>query len=110
PGALFYPVTWLYRTSPLVLLGLLGLALTPLLRGKRPVRFWRGHRGNRNLATENLTGLSPKNLDNTVLASFWRYLPLILLFLAGYYLLMTIGEKKQDRYFLPVYPWLNLLA
>jgi hypothetical protein len=23
---------------------------------------------------------------------------------------MTLGEKKQERYFLPVYPWLNLLA
>jgi hypothetical protein len=23
---------------------------------------------------------------------------------------MTIGEKKQDRYFLPVYPWLSLIA
>jgi hypothetical protein len=23
---------------------------------------------------------------------------------------MTVGEKKQDRYFLPVYPWLNLIA
>ncbi|NJN98372.1 MAG: hypothetical protein HC875_31920, partial [Anaerolineales bacterium] len=31
-------------------------------------------------------------------------------FIFGFYLLMTIGEKKQDRYFLPVYPWLNLIA
>ena len=23
---------------------------------------------------------------------------------------MTIGEKKQGRYFLPAYPWLNLMA
>jgi hypothetical protein len=35
---------------------------------------------------------------------------LILIFITGYYLLMTIGEKKQDRYFLPVYPWLNFVA
>ena len=34
----------------------------------------------------------------------------MLLFILGYYLLMTIGEKKQDRYFLPVYPWIDLIA
>ncbi len=57
-----------------------------------------------SLRTSLLT-FQPSNL-----LTFFRYLPLILLFILGFYLLMTIGEKKQDRYFLPVYPWLNLIA
>ncbi|MBI1879689.1 MAG: glycosyltransferase family 39 protein, partial [Chloroflexi bacterium] len=83
PGVLFYLVTWLYRTSPLVLVGVIAGLITSLPR--HPVTPSPFHR-------------------------FFRYLPLILLFILGYYLLMTLGEKKQERYFLPVYPWLNLIA
>ncbi|RMF02241.1 MAG: hypothetical protein D6768_08760 [Chloroflexi bacterium] len=86
PGALFYPVTWAYRTTPLVMLGLAvalaaGVAVW-LRRGRGSARY----------------------------AGFFKYLPLMLLFVAGYYLLMTWGEKKQDRYFLPAYPWANFIA
>lgn len=92
PGPLFYPVTWLFRSSPLIaiggILGLVGWMVYGLRR--RP------------------TADSPPQALS--LEDFFRYLPLILIFIGGYYLLMTIGEKKQDRYFLPVYPWLNLIA
>lgn len=106
PGALFYPVTWLYRTSPLVLIGVI-TTLIAWLTSQRT-----GKSGDpRNVSA------SPSSNPPTLPASdppsfrpFFRYLPLILLFIAGFYLLMTIGEKKQDRYFLPVYPWLNLIA
>ncbi len=84
PGILFYPITWLYRTSPLVLLGLLSLV---------GVVAWS--------RTKN-------RLDEQL--SIRKFLPLLLLFILGYYILMTIGEKKQDRYFLPVYPWFDLIA
>jgi 4-amino-4-deoxy-L-arabinose transferase-like glycosyltransferase len=111
PGALFYPVTWLYRTSPLVLLGVVSALMAwPL--------YWRKNKGaNGELAAKR--DESENKSSSFILAgrsalgspsSFPRYLPLILLFIAGFYLLMTIGEKKQDRYFLPVYPWLNLIA
>lgn len=89
PGPLFYPLTWLYRTSPLVLLGV--VAALPARLKTRQTRN-RPDPGSRTAA------------------AFIRFLPLILLFILGYYLLMTIGEKKQDRYFLPVYPWLNFIA
>jgi hypothetical protein len=85
PGPLFYPVTWLFRATPLVVAGVVAAAATWL------VPKWRKRSGNANSLILN-------------------YLPLILLFIAGYYLMMTIGEKKQDRYFLPVYPWLTLIA
>lgn len=105
PGALFYPVTWLYRITPLVLLGvvsaLIGWGIS-----------WRKDRSIPRPANEPTNEESePKNSTFTPqLSAFFRYLPLILFFIAGYYLLMTIGEKKQDRYFLPVYPWFNLIA
>jgi hypothetical protein len=81
PGPLFYLVTTLYRLSPLVMLGA-PAALVAWLR---------------------------KSGDDAT-HSFFRYLPLILLFIADFYLLVTIAEKKQERYFLPAYPWLDLLA
>ncbi len=94
PGPLFYPITWLYRISPLVLPGLIALITASLLRKNR-----------------NNQSTSPTHSQFTIHNSqFIHYLPLILLFILGYYLLMTIGEKKQDRYFLPVYPWFNLIA
>lgn len=107
PGALFYPVTWLYRTSPLVLLGILiPLVTWPLSR--------RANKTAENQAADQ-PPISQSTSPSTPALSafhspFTRYLPLILLFILGYYLLMTIGEKKQERYFLPVYPWLNLFA
>ena len=94
PGALFYPISWLFRASPLVLLGLVWLLFASL---------W--------LKLSRKSNQSPKDSAFRLPPSaFPRYLPLILLFILGYYLLMTIGEKKQERYFLPVYPWINLIA
>ncbi len=91
PGPLFYPVTWLYRATPLVLLGIIAAPITWLLARRRS-----------HPPEKEATGLD--------WSAFRRYLPLIGLFILGYYLFMTIGEKKQDRYFLPVYPWLNLVG
>ncbi|MBE7471417.1 MAG: hypothetical protein DPW09_04775 [Anaerolineae bacterium] len=129
PGALFYPVTWLYRTSPLVLVGVVSALIA------WPLHWRKSQAGNGELANGEWSAqpgevedkpsirsanlqpapqtFQPSNLPTfqpSTLSSFPRYLPLILLFIFGFYLLMTIGEKKQDRYFLPVYPWLNLIA
>lgn len=103
PGPLFYPATWLYRTTPPVLVGVVVLLLA-----------WVRQHGKIR-ADEPADGIprSPIGLFATPalwVRPFLRYLPLLLLFILGYYLLMTMGEKKQDRYFLPVYPWLNLMA
>ena len=96
PGPLFYPVTWLYHTSPLVMLGLVGVLIVWL------------HKDKGRGAEEQKSGGDPAFIRQP--STLTRYLPPILLFILGYYLLMTIGEKKQERYFLPVYPWLDLLA
>jgi hypothetical protein len=95
PGALFYPVTWLYRASPLIIPGVAAAVVLWLvaLKQKRP----NGEQPGADRAQASSRALG-------------RYVPLVLLFIAGYYLLMTVGEKKQDRYFLPAYPWLMLIA
>jgi hypothetical protein len=95
PGFLFYPVTWLFRITPLVIVGVLlavGGWLTWLITARR-----RSPAGLGDRLGEEIT-------------VFFRMLPLFLLFVFGYYLLMSIGEKKQGRYFLPAYPWLDIIA
>jgi hypothetical protein len=95
PGPLFYPITWLYRTSPLVVLGVVTTLALSLVQWQR----------NRKSASAN------KNTPSPVFQStFSRYFPLVLIFILGYYLLIINSAKKQERYFLPVYPWFNFLA
>jgi hypothetical protein len=102
PGPLFYLVTWLYHTSPLVMLGLVGLVFA--------LFHYRGAKPAPPQSPANQPALNNNSPFTIHYSSFFRYLPLILFFILGYYVLMTIGEKKQERYFLPAYPWLDLIA
>ncbi|MDX1524569.1 MAG: glycosyltransferase family 39 protein, partial [Anaerolineae bacterium] len=87
PGPLFYVASWLYRVSPMVILGVLVAA----------AGGWRAWRA--------------RNDDEAApLSQFRRYAPLVWLFIIGYFILVAVSEKKQERYFLPVYPWLNLIG
>jgi len=77
----FYPLTYLWRTTPFVLLGL-GLAAWSFIRRDDP-------------------------FDK--LNTRWTTIALLLTafaYLAG----MTLGDKKFDRYLLPVYPLLDIIA
>jgi hypothetical protein len=85
PGVLFYPVTWLYRTTPLILVGIVGIVIAGLSAVKQ-------------------------RKASPALAQFFRYLPLLLIFIVGYMVMLSIGQKKQERYFLPAYPWFDLIA
>jgi hypothetical protein len=81
PGAYFYPITFLWRTTPVVLIGLLltGFALAfPHLR--------------------------------LIHAKQRRSLGGLLLFVLLFTAFMTVGAKKFDRYLLPIYPPLDLMA
>lgn len=81
PGTLFYPVTYLWRSTPISLIGL-GLATVALVSRKpRLVRA-----------------------DN--------HGPLLMLVLFGlfFFVFMGMGAKKFDRYLLPAYPPLDLVA
>jgi hypothetical protein len=81
PGAFFYPVTYLWRTTPVTLIGLaLAVAALGMPRAKL---------------------LRPRTRD-----------PLLLLLLFGvlFTVFIGLGAKKFDRYLLPAYPPLELVA
>ena len=78
----FYPRYFLWRTTPLVLIGLI-LAIPPLARRKAALLLGAGVRRN---------------------------LLLLLVYAAVYTVFMTLGAKKADRYFLPVHLPLDLAA
>ncbi len=80
PGALFYPLAYLWRTTPATLLGL-GLAAVAVLHPRSPL----DERTRRTAAVLALFALS--------FAAF-----------------MTLGAKKFDRYLLPAFPALDLVA
>jgi hypothetical protein len=77
----FYPLTFLWRTTPLVLLGL-GLAIPAY------IFQW---------------GIFERKETRQLVAG-------ALLFVLLFYILMQFGDKKYDRYLLPVFPFLNMLA
>jgi 4-amino-4-deoxy-L-arabinose transferase-like glycosyltransferase len=83
PGPLFYPVVWLLRSTPLNLLGLAMLFI------------W--------LARRDKSGAA---MERRRVTSVYICLGYVLFFSA----VMTWGAKKQDRYLLPIFPVLDLLA
>jgi hypothetical protein len=92
PGLIFYPLNFLLRATPAMLLGLLvGLALlAPRL--KTTLSNWRT--GPRSLAAL---------LDE---AGLWALLAYALLYIGG----MSLGSHKQDRFIMAAFPALNILA
>ncbi len=81
PGLGFYALVTLFRTTPLLWLGWLLLIPTALMRSM-------SQRGNR-----------------------WTHVALLMaLYALAYGLLVTLGGKKQDRYILPAFPALVMLA
>jgi hypothetical protein len=80
PGAQFYPVVFLWRTSPVILLGLLFAMAACFL---------------------------PASLGRVFPRRTVAYLAL---FAVVYALILTVGEKKLDRYILPSQAALNLIA
>jgi len=97
PGFWFYPVTWLWRTTLPVLLGVV-LAITALAFRGRP---------QKRLLYVTSPGASPERQRITYRR--WALL-LLLLFAVGFCLFMNVGAKKFDRYVLPIYGVLDLAA
>lgn len=92
PGPLFYPVAWAMRTTPAVLLG---LALAAAL-ARRPAPSGAGSIGAGDAP-------EPVATRRAVLASLLAYAAI---FGVG----MTLGAKKFDRYLLPAFPAVDLVA
>jgi hypothetical protein len=91
PGMLFYPAVLLWRTSPVSLIGL-GLALVAsvvILRHRSPDR------------------LAPLKTDrSSETSTVWA----LWLFVCWFGLALSLGDKKFDRYLLPIFPALDILA
>lgn len=85
PGPFFYPVALLFRLTPLTLLGLGGSLLA--LRRRIPA----------------LARADPRRWYIMQILSLWAFILLYVLF-------MTTGAKKFDRYLLPVFPMIDILA
>ncbi|HEU5100318.1 MAG TPA: glycosyltransferase family 39 protein [Roseiflexaceae bacterium] len=99
PGPLFYLVAVLWRSSPLMLIGLLAL----------PLAFWRS-RWDKDHGARNKEADEEGESASFVL----RRSSLVLLALLSWVLLfglaVTVGGKKFDRYSLPIWPTLDVLA
>ncbi len=106
PGWLFYPVVALWRITPVVLVGLL-LALWSLARRRGDDTRRRreaGEEARRRMANERMANEhTPCVVDGATLI-------ILLAYIVFYTLLITVGGKKQDRYLLPVFPALAMLA
>ncbi len=104
PGALFYLVADLFRTTPAMLLGLLGLpfALIWATDYRRPT-------ADHQPPTDDPGKRAWQQLGDQ-LGHERRALLALLAFVALWTLVMTLGPKKFDRYTLPTWPALLALA
>ncbi len=91
PDLSFYPINFLWRTTPITLLGLLA-ALVLLFQKK-------------SVFPQN----NGKDVPHSRGSQRWAILAL-LLFALGFGTFMTLGLKKFDRYILPSIPPLDLVA
>lgn len=101
PGPLFYPVMWFFRTNFWSMLGVfaaLGLGVAALRR-----RWISSSLPNR--LKRAALALSPRRPGDQTGLLIW-----IGAFLFFFLIFVTLGEKKQDRYSLPLYPMLDAVA
>jgi 4-amino-4-deoxy-L-arabinose transferase-like glycosyltransferase len=85
PGPLFYPVVAFLRMTPLTMLGL-------------ALAAWGGVRSLRTKSPPD----SPDTLGRSAIS--------LLIYILLYAAIMTFGSHKQDRYLMPVFPALDILA
>jgi 4-amino-4-deoxy-L-arabinose transferase-like glycosyltransferase len=111
PGPAFYPAVLLWRSTPVTLLGLL---LAVVAAGLPTVRF----------ATRRTRRLEVVSLPSPLPQVFRRQVPqppmpagfelqnvtALFVFVLWFGLILSTGDKKFDRYLLPVFPAVDLLA
>jgi hypothetical protein len=103
PGALFYIVSNLFRMTPVMLIGLLAAALA----------FWPAKGEGRRTKDERQSSIRVVGRWPFVFgrwSSEQRTLLALLAFALFWTLVMTLGPKKFDRYTLPTWPALLVLA
>lgn len=103
PGLRFYPLVYLWRTTPVTWLGL-ALAGLWLLLPHAP--FARGVEWKSDLSLERFARVPAKPAGTDPKFT----LAMLLLFALSYFLLISVGIKKLDRYLLPVFAPLDVVA
>jgi hypothetical protein len=106
-SGLFYPVTLLYRVTPLVL-GCSAIAVHYLGKGFRPRP---SHVIPERLPPSGAPQLPGLRESGEVEKWDWeKNLAWLLAYVFLFTLVVSIGTKKADRYLLPVYPMLDIVA
>jgi 4-amino-4-deoxy-L-arabinose transferase-like glycosyltransferase len=101
-GALFYPAVFALRSTPLMLVGLALLAVEAVARARNRRREWdRGKAGQGGLSHSPSVPLS---------LPLWGPVVTLLAYALLFGLVMTFAAKSFDRYLLPAFPALDLLA
>jgi len=95
PGLFFYPFVFLMRLTPLVLLGLIGA----LWRLTLPA--FRASSSASNLSAVKQFEADPFAIKGTFI---------LIIYVLLYALVMTFGSHKQDRYLMPIFLGLDILA
>jgi 4-amino-4-deoxy-L-arabinose transferase-like glycosyltransferase len=107
PDIRFYLISFLWRTTPVTLIGL--IAAPVMLLRKDPISHPESEpwsQAHNSLSNSSITGKS----------SFWNVasqkwaMEMLLLFALGFGAFMTIGLKKFDRYVIPSFATLDLVA
>ncbi|MFB0545769.1 MAG: ArnT family glycosyltransferase [Anaerolineae bacterium] len=102
PGPWFYPVAFLFRSTPLTLIGML-VAVGSLANDARLSL-------KQALSTRAKGRLVKRNEEESHLSQERVTLLLLLLCALSFTLFMSLGLKKSDRYLLPVFPLVDILA
>jgi hypothetical protein len=123
PGPLFYPVVFFMRLTPLALLGLIVAVLRLTFNVLRPLRpkendelpadpFATG--GSAILSRSNFCGVKhayvPNNAARGRAGSSNLDLLILFIYVLVYALMMTLGSHKQDRYLMPIFLSVDILA
>jgi 4-amino-4-deoxy-L-arabinose transferase-like glycosyltransferase len=107
PDISFYLINFLWRTTPVTLLGLLVAPL--LLIQKNTVSSPAREVGSQADNSSPNKSMSEKNTIPSAVSQKWA-LGMVLLFALGFGAFMTIGSKKFDRYVIPSFTSLELVA
>jgi hypothetical protein len=115
PGGLFYPLVALFRTTPVVIVGVL-LAFWALVRPRVSAS------ASQRIANERMSESANQREANGLYPNYSPHVPrppfpassstliILIAFILFYGFLVTYGGKKQDRYLLPIFPALSMLA
>lgn len=115
PGLVFYPFVFLMRLTPLALLGLVLYLWAAARRRKGEAPEQPAGMGASGMPAAGARGHSPLPEPEipdrpTGAAAIFSGSYILVIYILAYALVMSLGSHKQDRYLLPVFPSVDILA